>query len=54
MFILCVTIERGPTMKPKVIVYKKDGNVKEYNSVKEYMERNEFEAIEDNEKLPFD
>ena len=38
----------------KVIVYKKDGSIKEYNSVKEYMERNEFEQIEDAEKLPFD
>lgn len=38
----------------KVIVYSKDGSVKEYNSVKEYMNREEFVEVSDDEELPFD
>lgn len=38
----------------KVVVYGKDGSVTEYESVKAYMERDEFIQIDDNEKLPFD
>lgn len=38
----------------KVIVYAKDGSIKEYDSVKVYMERDEFIQVDDNEKLPFD
>ena len=38
----------------KVIVYGKDGNITEYESVKAYMERDEFIQIDDNEELPFD
>lgn len=38
----------------KIIVYDKDGNVKEYKSVKAYMERDEYMQIDDNEELPFD
>lgn len=38
----------------KVVVYGKDGSITEYESVKAYMERDEFIQIVDNEKLPFD
>jgi hypothetical protein len=38
----------------KVITYAKDGSVKEYESVKAYMERNEFMELDDNVDLPFD
>lgn len=38
----------------KIIVYAKDGSIKEYDSVKAYMERDEFIQVNDNEKLPFD
>lgn len=38
----------------KVIVYGKDGSVTEYESVKAYLERNEFIQINDNEGIPFD
>ena len=32
----------------KVIVYSKDGSIKEYDSVKAYMERDEFIQVKDN------
>lgn len=38
----------------KVITYEKDGSIKKYSSVKEYMERMEFVTIDENIKLPFD
>lgn len=38
----------------KIIVYDKNGNIKEYESVKAYVERDEYMQIEDNEELPFD
>jgi hypothetical protein len=38
----------------KIIVYDKDGNIKEYESVIAYMERDEYMQIDDNEELPFD
>lgn len=38
----------------KVIVYGKDGSVTEYESVKAYLERNEFIQIDDNGGIPFD
>lgn len=37
----------------KVIIYDKSGNIKEYKSVKEYLEREEFMQIDDGEELPF-
>lgn len=38
----------------KVIIYDKSGNIAEYNSVKEYLNRNNFIKVDDNEELPFD
>lgn len=38
----------------KVITYGKNGNIKEYSSVNEYMERTGFMDIDENVKLPFD
>ncbi len=38
----------------KVYVYRKDGNIDKYDSVKEYLERSEFIEVEDCSDLPFD
>ncbi|WP_310577691.1 replication protein [Lacrimispora sp.] len=38
----------------KVIIYDKSGNVTEYKSVKDYLEREEFLQVDDSEELPFD
>lgn len=38
----------------KVVIYSKDGNIKEYDSVKAYLERDEFVEIDDDVDLPFD
>lgn len=38
----------------KVIIYRKDGSITEYNSVEAYFARNEFIKLDDNEELPFD
>ena len=38
----------------KVIIYSKDGSIKEYDSVKAYLNRNEFVEIDDDVELPFD
>lgn len=38
----------------KVVIYSKDGNIKEYDSVKAYLERDEFVGIDDDVDLPFD
>ena len=38
----------------KVVIYSKDGSIKEYDSVKAYLERDEFVEIDDDVDLPFD
>ena len=38
----------------KVVIYSKDGSIKEYDSVKAYLERDEFVGIDDDVDLPFD
>lgn len=38
----------------KVIVYGKDGSITKYRSVDEYFNRNEFIAVADDVKTPFD
>lgn len=38
----------------KVIIYSKDGSIKEYDSVKAYLNREEFIEIDDDVDLPFD
>lgn len=38
----------------KVVVYLKDGSIKEYDSVKAYLDREEFIEVDDNVKVPFD
>lgn len=38
----------------KVIIYDKYGNISEYNSVKDYLDRNEFLKVDDSEELTFD
>lgn len=38
----------------KVVIYEKDGSVKEYNSVKGYLERGDFVKIDNSDKLPFE
>ncbi len=38
----------------KVVVYLKDGSIKEYDSVKAYLGREEFIEVDDNVKVPFD
>lgn len=38
----------------KVVIYSKYGNIKEYDSVKAYLERDEFVEIDDDVDLPFD
>ena len=38
----------------RVIVYGKNGSITEYDSVDAYFSRNEFMAVDDNVKLPFD
>lgn len=38
----------------KVVIYGKDGSIKEYDSVKAYLERDEFVKIDDDVDLPFD
>lgn len=38
----------------KVIIYSKDGSVKEYDSVDAYLNRGEFTEIDDDIKVPFD
>jgi hypothetical protein len=38
----------------KVITYDKNGKVTEYNSVKEYLDRDEFRQVEIDEAIPFD
>lgn len=38
----------------KVIVYRKGGNIKEYDSVDAYFSRDELMRVDDNVKLPFD
>lgn len=38
----------------KVIVYGKDGSIIEYDSIDAYFSREEFMAVDDNVKLPFD
>lgn len=38
----------------RVIIYSKDGSIQEYDSVKAYLEKNEFVEINDNIDLPFD
>lgn len=38
----------------KVITYQKDGSIIEYNSVNEYLNRDRFIPLNDNEKLPFE
>lgn len=38
----------------KVIIYSKNGSVKEYDSVEAYLNRGEFTEIDDDVKVPFD
>lgn len=38
----------------KVIVYGKDGSIKEYETVKAYMERDEFMQVDDDTEIPFE
>lgn len=38
----------------KVIIYDKSGNIKKFDSVKEYLGRSEFKQVDDSEELPFD
>ena len=38
----------------KVIIYSKNGSIQEYDSVRAYLERNEFVEIDDDVDLPFD
>lgn len=38
----------------KVVVYLKDGSIKEYNSVEAYLNREEFIEVDDSVKVPFD
>ncbi|BFL24402.1 hypothetical protein [Mediterraneibacter gnavus] len=38
----------------KVVIYSKDGSIKEYDSVKAYLERDEYVEIDDDVDLPFD
>lgn len=38
----------------RVVIYSKDGSIKEYDSVKAYLERDEFVEIDDDVDLPFD
>lgn len=38
----------------KVITYGKDGSIKEYETVKAYMERDEFIQVNDSEEIPFE
>lgn len=37
----------------KVVVYRKNGEIKEYASVAEYMNRDEFVELDDTEYIPF-
>lgn len=38
----------------KVVIYSKDGSIKEYDSVRAYLDRDEFVEIDDDVKIPFD
>lgn len=38
----------------KVVIYSKDGSIKEYDSVRAYLDRDEFVEIDDDVKVPFD
>ena len=38
----------------KIVVYLKDGSIKEYDSVTAYLDREEFIEVDDNVKVPFD
>lgn len=38
----------------KVITYERDGSVKEYCSVKAYLERDEYIEIDNSDELPFE
>ena len=38
----------------KVIIYSRDGSIKEYNSVKAYLDRDEFVEIDNDVDTPFD
>lgn len=61
MFIVSPTIKDAVCDKSSRIsccirkpIYSKDGSIKEYDSVKAYLERDEFVEIDDDVDLPFD